>query len=54
MLVEKDGKHYGIVVLGQKNMKERSQLANKLITVDPLPPKPLLTEYGPIQFDFPL
>jgi D-alanyl-D-alanine carboxypeptidase len=54
MLVEKDGKYYGIVVLGQKNMKERSQLANKLITVDPLPPKPPLTEYGPIQFDFPL
>jgi len=52
MLVEKDGKHYGIVVLGQKNIQERSQLANKLITVDPLPHKPAVKEADPIQFEW--
>jgi len=52
MLVEKDGKHYGIVVLGQKNVQERSQLANRLITVDPLPSKPSAKEVDPIQFDW--
>jgi D-alanyl-D-alanine carboxypeptidase len=51
MLVEKDGKHYGIVVLGQKNVQERSQLANKLITIPPLPSKPVVREPDPIQFD---
>jgi D-alanyl-D-alanine carboxypeptidase len=51
MLVEKDKKHYGIVVLGQKNVEERSQLANGLITVQPLPAKPLIKEADPIQFD---
>lgn len=51
MLVEKDKKHYGIVVLGQKNVKERSELANGLITVPPLPIKPVIREPDPIQFD---
>ena len=51
MLVEKDRKHYGIVVLGQKNVKERSELANGLITVPPLPIKPGVRETDPIQFD---
>ena len=51
MLVEKDKKHYGIVVLGQKNVKERSELANGLITVPPLPIKPVVRETDPIQFD---
>jgi len=51
MLVEKDGKHYGIVVLGQRNVQERSQLANGLITAPPLPLKPVLKEPEPIQFD---
>ena len=51
MLVEKDHKHYGIVVLGQKNAQERSQLANKLITTPPLPTKPVVREPDPIQFD---
>jgi D-alanyl-D-alanine carboxypeptidase len=51
MLVEKDRKHYGIVVLGQKNVKERSELANGLITVPPLPVKPVIREPDPIQFD---
>jgi len=51
MLVEKDKKHYGIVVLGQKNVQERSQLANGLITAAPLPIKPVVREPDPIQFD---
>ena len=54
MLVEKDHKHYGIVVLGQRNVQERSQLANGLITVDPLPSKPAVKEADPIMFDLPL
>jgi len=51
MLVEKDKKHYGIVVLGQKDVNERSQLANGLITAPPLPTKPAVKEPDPIQFD---
>jgi len=54
MLVEKDKKHYGIVVLGQKNVKERSELANGLITTAPLPIKPVVREPDPIQFDLAL
>ena len=54
MLVEKDHKHYGIVVLGQRNVQERSQLANGLITIDPLPSKPAVKEADPIIFDLPL
>ena len=54
MLVEKDRKHYGIVVLGQKNIQERSQLANGLIAVPPLPSKPSVKETDPIIFDLPL
>ena len=54
MLVEKDKKYYGIVVLGQKNAQERSQLANVLITKPPLPSKPVVKEFPPIQFDFPM
>ena len=51
MLVEKDKKHYGIVVLGQKNVQDRSQLANGLINTPPLPPKPVVKEPDPIVFD---
>jgi D-alanyl-D-alanine carboxypeptidase len=54
MLVEKDKKHYGIVVLGQKNVQERSQLANGLITAEPLPAKPIAKTPDPIIFDLPL
>ena len=46
MLVEKDHKDYGVIVLGQKNVKARSDIANGLITTPPLPPKP--TEHDPI------
>jgi len=51
MLVEKDKKYYGIVVLGQKNVNERSQLANVLIAKPPLISKPVVREADPIQFD---
>lgn len=54
MLVEKDRKYYGIVVLGQKNAQERSQLANVLIAKPPLPSKPLVREADPITFDLPM
>jgi hypothetical protein len=54
MLVEKDKKYYGIVVLGQKNTQERSQLANVLITKPPLPSKPVVKEIEPIVFNFPI
>jgi serine-type D-Ala-D-Ala endopeptidase (penicillin-binding protein 7) len=54
MLVEKDHKHYGIVVLGQRTVQERSQLANGLITADPLPSKPIAKEADPIIFDWPM
>jgi D-alanyl-D-alanine carboxypeptidase/D-alanyl-D-alanine endopeptidase (penicillin-binding protein 7) len=54
MLVEKDKKHYGIVVLGQKNIQERSQLANGLITAEPLPPRPVVKEPDPIEFGMPM
>jgi hypothetical protein len=51
MLVEKDKKHYGIVVLGQRNVQERSHLANGLITAPPLPVKPVVRIPDLIQFD---
>jgi hypothetical protein len=54
MLVEKDHKHYGIVVLGQRTIQERSQVANGLIVVPPLPSKPAVKETDPIMFDLPL
>jgi len=54
MLVEKDTKYYGIVVLGQRNIQERSQLANGLITAEPLPTKPIAKTPDPIVFDLPL
>jgi D-alanyl-D-alanine endopeptidase (penicillin-binding protein 7) len=37
MLVEKGRELYGIVVLGQKNVKERSKLVKELLTVDYIP-----------------
>ena len=55
MLVEKEHREYGIIVLGQKNVKQRSEIANELITAQPLPPKPVQVERkDPIIFDMPL
>jgi D-alanyl-D-alanine carboxypeptidase len=51
MLVEKEHKYYAVVVLGQKNVKARSDLANGLITTAPLPNRPALLEQDdPIEF----
>jgi len=50
MLVEKEHRYYGIVVLGQKNVQIRSTLANGLITIPPLPTKPVV-EQDPITFE---
>jgi D-alanyl-D-alanine carboxypeptidase len=50
MLVEKEHKHYGIIVLGQKNVVERSKIANELITTEPLP-APKVQEQEPITFE---
>jgi len=55
MLVEKEHRHYGVLVLGQKNVKARSEIANDLIKAEPLPPKPPATvtvPTEPIQFNW--
>jgi len=54
MLVEKEHKDYAVVVLGQKNVKARTEIANSLITAEPLPPKPTVENTDPIIFDLPL
>jgi serine-type D-Ala-D-Ala endopeptidase (penicillin-binding protein 7) len=51
MLVEKNGTYNAVIVLGQKNVKARSRIANDLITVDPLE-KPKETVHEPIEFNF--
>jgi serine-type D-Ala-D-Ala endopeptidase (penicillin-binding protein 7) len=52
MLVEKEHKEYAVIVLGQKNVKARTEIANGLIVAEPLPPKPVTSD--PIIFDLPL
>lgn len=54
MLVEKQGRQYAVVVLGQKNVKERSKIASALITAMPMPiPKPVAPPApDPIEFTF--
>jgi D-alanyl-D-alanine endopeptidase (penicillin-binding protein 7) len=52
MLVEKNKELYAVVVLGQKNSKERTTLATGLISIPPIT-KPV-TEPEPIEFKFPL
>lgn len=52
MLVEKNKELHAVVVLGQKNAKERTALATDLISVLPIA-KPT-TEPEPIEFKFPL
>lgn len=52
MLVEKQGRQYAVIVLGQKNVKERSKIASALITAMPLP-KPVAPPLpDPIEFNF--
>jgi D-alanyl-D-alanine endopeptidase (penicillin-binding protein 7) len=52
MLVEKNKDLHAVVVLGQKNAKERSTLATGLISIPPIA-KPV-TNPEPIEFKFPI
>lgn len=40
MLVERNKELFGIVVLGQKNIKDRSKLVKELLSIEILPPAP--------------
>jgi hypothetical protein len=51
MLVEKNKSLHGIVILGQPNVKDRSQIANDLIMAKAME-KEQMPE--PIVFEFPL
>jgi hypothetical protein len=51
MLVEKEQHLYAVVILGQKNVQVRSNIATDLITK---PPAPVPLPPAPIEFDFPL
>ena len=52
MLVRKEDRLYAVIVLGQPSVKERSQLANKLISKEPIRQAPPV--YQIIEFAFPL
>lgn len=52
MLVKKEDRLYAVIVLGQTNVKERSQLANELISKEPIRQAPPV--YQTIEFAFPL
>lgn len=49
MLVEKNGTYHGVVILGQKNVRDRSEIAKELIQLEALQ-KP---KDEPIEFSFP-
>jgi len=51
MLVEKNKDLYGVVVLGQKNVRNRSILVNDLLNVD-LPKSPNIKVTGTVEFDY--
>ena len=50
MLVKKEDRLYAVIVLGQPNVKERSQLANELISKEPIQQAPPV--YQTIEFQF--
>jgi D-alanyl-D-alanine endopeptidase (penicillin-binding protein 7) len=50
MLVKKEDRLYAVIVLGQPNVKERSQLANELISKEPIRQAPPV--YQTIEFQF--
>jgi D-alanyl-D-alanine endopeptidase (penicillin-binding protein 7) len=53
MLVEKQGRRYAIVILGQRNIQERSRIADTLITADPLVRPPAIPKQPePFEFNF--
>lgn len=53
MLVNKGSRLYAVVILGQKNVQERSKIAKDLITKQPID-RPVSKLVEPISFDFPL
>jgi D-alanyl-D-alanine carboxypeptidase len=50
MLVEKNGTYHGVIILGQKNVRDRSEIAKELILLEALE-KP---KDEPIEFSFPI
>ena len=50
MLVKKEDRLYAVIVLGQPNVKERSQLANELISKEPIRQAPPV--YQTVEFEF--
>ena len=50
MLVRKEDRLYAVIVLGQPNVKERSQLANELISKEPIRQAPPV--YQTVEFEF--
>jgi D-alanyl-D-alanine endopeptidase (penicillin-binding protein 7) len=52
MLVRKEDRLYAVIVLGQPNVKERSQLAQELISKEPIRQAPPV--YQTIEFEFAL
>lgn len=53
MLVNKGERLYAVIILGQKNVQDRSKIASDLITKQPLS-KPVEDTPDPITFDFPV
>lgn len=53
MLVEKKTELFGVVVLGQKNVQDRSRLVKELFRVD-TEPAPILKINGTIEFEYPI
>lgn len=51
MLVEKNKQLFAVVVLGQKNVKNRSQLVNRLLNVE-IPSLPITKIITTIEFDY--
>ena len=52
MLVDKGEHLYAVIILGQKNVRDRSKIAEDLITKKPMESPRLSTEEDPITFDF--
>lgn len=52
MLVDKGEHLYAVVILGQKNIQDRSKIATELITKKPMEKQPVEKTTDPITFDF--
>jgi D-alanyl-D-alanine carboxypeptidase len=51
MLVEKKNELYGVVVLGQRNVSDRSKIVNELLRVE-IPPQPKPVINSTVEFDY--